>query len=90
MTDIGHNSFDNTKLREQFDALVNLETQKRDTAENIKEQLEVAKSIGFDPSALREMVKAHFIMLDAKKKAKAEAKAEIAAVYANALQLELF
>lgn len=90
MTDTLRNSIDDEKLRGLFDRIVSEETRKRDCAEAVKEIYDEAKSSGFDLPALREIVKAHFIAEDAKKRAKAEAKAELAQVYADALQLKLF
>lgn len=86
----GNNGIDDTKLRPIFERIVAEETRKRETAEAIKEIYDEAKSLGFDPAALRETVRAHFIAEDAKKRMRAEAKAEMAQLYADALQLRLF
>lgn len=91
MTDMqGRNSIDDAALRAIFDRIISEETRKRESAENLKEIYEEAKSQGFDLPALKETVKAHWIAEDARKRAKAESKAEMAQIYADALQLRLF
>lgn len=90
MTDIGHNAgVDAQKLGEIFERIRVQEEYKRKCVEDIKELYQEAKSLGFDVPALRDTVKAYFIAQDQAKKRKLADRNEVAAVYANALQIEL-
>ncbi|MCX7898491.1 MAG: DUF2312 domain-containing protein [Methylocystis sp.] len=90
MTEPTHNSVDDAALRAIFDRIVAVEEEKRECAADLAELYKEAKSQGFDLPALRETVKAHFLLQDEDRRRKAREKEEIADLYKRALQLPLF
>jgi len=79
----------NQALASYVERLTSLEEEKKDVLGHIKELKAEAKSTGYDPAALAEVVKRK--MMDDDKKKKAAQKAEIARLYAKEIgQLQLF
>lgn len=79
----------NESLSSYIDRLMQLEIERKENSEMIKELKTEAKSSGFDPEALAEVVRRK--MWDEKKKAKAKEKDTAARLYAKEIgQLHLF
>lgn len=79
----------NTALQSFVDRLVSLHKEKKQTMDIIKDLKSEAKSNGFDPAALDELVKRILASEEALKKNKD--KSDLAKVYANAIgRISLF
>lgn len=87
MTDIANNSVDASRLQSFVDRLMSLETARRDRADDIKELMAECKSDGFDPQAIKAIVKD--MLADDAKKRKARERGEMLDVYCAALQYEM-
>lgn len=80
MDTLGHNSVAHEQLRSVLDRLENLDTEKSEVAEQMKEVYAEAKGNGFDTKALRRI-----LALRKKDRAKAAEEAAILRLYASAL-----
>ena len=79
----------NESLDKYIERLTTLEREKKQVADLVKDLKAEAKSTGFDPDALAEVVRR--ILWDEDKVAKAKEKAEAAKLYAEKIgQLNLF
>lgn len=80
---------DNAQIKSFIERLVQLETEKRQKSEDIRELLAEAKSVGFLPAAIK-MNAVQILKDEAKKRKEAEIR-EHAAIYAEAMgQGDLF
>lgn len=80
MDTLGHNSVAHEQLRSVLDRLENLDTEKSEVAEQMKEVYAEAKGNGFDTKALRRL-----LALRKKDRTKAAEEAAILRLYASAL-----
>ncbi len=87
MTDEGSNIVDASRLQSFVDRLMSLETSRRDRVDDIKELMAECKSDGFDPQAIKDIVKDK--LADDAKKRKARERGEMLEAYCAALQYEM-
>lgn len=88
MSDIGHNGVNAIELQGYVDRLKRLAEAMDSLKEDARELLQEAQSSGYEGAAIKSLVRA--AMMDEKKKARERMKAEMLALYAGALQMDLF
>lgn len=80
MSELGHNSVNGDHLRAFVERVETLESEKRDTAELIKDVYSEARSTGFDAKTIRTIV-----AMRRKEKAKRDEEEAILSLYLSAL-----
>lgn len=83
MSEVGHNSADD-RLRLLIERIENLATEKQNIADDLKDVYTEAKSVGYDPKIIREIVKFRKMKPDDLRERNA-----VLQTYASALGLDL-
>jgi|688.fasta_scaffold703507_2 uncharacterized protein (UPF0335 family) len=81
------NSVDAGALQEIIDRLMTKEEQRIAIQEDIREIMKEAASTGFEPHAIKTIVRKQ--LMDDRQRARAKMKAETLAIYENAIQIDL-
>lgn len=81
------NSVDAGALQDIIDRLMNKEEQRRSIQEDIRDLMKEASSTGFEPHAIKLIVRKQ--LMDDRQRARARMKAETLALYENAIQIDL-
>jgi uncharacterized protein (UPF0335 family) len=84
MSDIGHNSVAGDELKLLFERIERMEEEKKGVAEDIKDIYVEAKSRGYDPKIMRQIVRLRAMDTDKRKEQQS-----LIDVYASAIGLDL-
>lgn len=85
MSQIGHNTIAGGQLKSIVERVENLETEKKEIAEQVKEVYAEAKANGFDTKTLRQLVKLRKISTEERQEAEA-----LLSIYMHALGMAAF
>lgn len=85
MSQIGHNTIAGGQLKSIVERVENLETEKKEIAEQVKEVYAEAKANGFDTKTLRQLVKLRKISTEDRQEAEA-----LLQIYMHALGMAAF